>query len=157
MDNLHKVIHSVPAGHGSPVTMFDQRVVILSRASQTGGSLGAIEVTSLQGGAPPMHIHDREDEAFYILEGDYTVFVGDEQIQANPGAWAYGPRGTRHGYRVESPTGRHISLILPGGFESFFEEVAEFAIPGTPPPAVMERMSAVATRYGVKLLGPPPS
>jgi quercetin dioxygenase-like cupin family protein len=105
-----------------------------------------------QGG---FHRHLLEDEAFYVLEGDYSVFVGDDVIAASPGTWIWGPRDVPHGYQVHSDRGRHLSLMMPGGFEAFFEEVAAIATPDADPGQEMGRLTEVAARYDVELLGPP--
>jgi quercetin dioxygenase-like cupin family protein len=130
---------------------------VLASASDTNGALGAIEVAGPGGAVPPLHVHQREDEAFYVLEGDYSVFIGDEVIKVSPGAWVWGPRAVPHGYQIHSERGRHLSLAMPGGFEAFFEEVAAFASPSADPRHEMGRLAAVAARYGVELLGPPPA
>lgn len=106
---------------------------------------------------PPLHVHHREDEAFYVLEGAYSVFIGDDVTTAAPGTWVWGPRDVPHGYQVHSERGRHLSLMMPGGFEEFFEEVASIATPDADPLKEMSRLAAVAGRYGVDLLGPPPA
>ena len=137
------------------IPFFHQTISVLASAGDTNGVLGAVEVTSPSGAAPPLHVHRREDEAFYVVEGEYSVFVGDEVIPAVPGAWVWGPRGVPHGYQVHTPRGRHLSFTLPGGFEAFFEEVADIATPSTDPPSVMERLTAIAARYGVEFLSPP--
>jgi quercetin dioxygenase-like cupin family protein len=137
------------------IRFFDQTIAILASANQTNGVLGAVEVTSPGGAAPPLHVHHREDEAFYVVEGDYSVFVGDDVIPASPGTWVWGPRDVQHGYQIHSERGRHLSLTMPGGFEAFFEEVAAIAKPDADPRTEMTRLAAVATRYGVELLGPP--
>ena len=95
--------------------------------------------------------------AFYVLEGEYSVFIGDDVIKASPGAWVWGPRAVPHGYQIHSEGGRHLSLTMPGGFEAFFEEVAAIAIPSAHPGTETGRLAAVAARYGVELLGPPPA
>lgn len=138
-----------------PVHFFHQTITVLATTAETGGTLGAVEVASPAGAAPPLHVHHREDEAFYVLDGDYTVIVGDERIAAAPGTWVWGPRDVPHGYQVHSPRGRHLSLTLPGGFEAFFDEVAHLATPTTDPRQVAADLSTVAARYGVDLLGPP--
>jgi hypothetical protein len=96
-----------------------------------------------------------QGEAFYVLEGEYSVFIGDDVITASPGTWVWGPRDVPHGYQVHSERGRHLSLMMPGGFEAFFEEVAAVATPDANPRNEMSRLAAVAARYGVELLGPP--
>lgn len=136
---------------------FDQTVRILTSTSDANGVLGAIEVTGPGGAAPPLHVHHREDEAFYVLEGDYSVFIGNDVIAASPGSWVWGPRDVPHGYQVHSERGRHLSLVTPGGFEEFFEEVAAFATPDADPRNEMSRLAAVAARYGVEFLGHPPA
>ena len=139
------------------IQVFKQTIAVLATASDTDGVLGAIEVESPGGAVPPLHVHHREDEAFYVLEGDYSLFVGDEVINASPGVWVWGPRGVPHGYVIHSEHGRHLSLTMPGGFEAFFEEVSAFATPSADPQNELTRMAAVAARYGVELLGPPPA
>jgi quercetin dioxygenase-like cupin family protein len=140
-----------------PIRFFKQTIWILASTSDTNGVLGAVEVASPGGAVPPLHVHHREDEAFYVLEGEYSVFIGDDVITASPGTWVWGPRDVPHGYQVHSERGRHLSLTMPGGFEAFFEEVAAVAMPSADPRDEMSRLAAVAARYGVELLGPPPA
>jgi quercetin dioxygenase-like cupin family protein len=140
-----------------PFQFFKQTIAVLASASDTNGVVGAVEVASPGGSVPPLHVHQREDEAFYVLEGEYSVFIGDDVIKASPGAWVWGPRGVPHGYQIHSERGRHISLTMPGGFEAFFEEVSAIATPTADPRNEMGRIAAVAARYGVELLGPPPA
>ena len=105
-----------------PIQFFKQTIAVLVSASDTNGVLGAVEVASPRGSVPPLHVHHREDEAFYVLEGEYSVFIGDDVIKASPGAWVWGPRGVPHGYQIQSDTGRHLSLITPAvspGVSSF--------------------------------------
>jgi quercetin dioxygenase-like cupin family protein len=139
------------------IRFFQQAITVLASAIDTNGVLGAVEVASPRGAAPPLHVHHREDEAFYVLEGDYSVFVGEDVITGVPGTWVWGPRDVPHGYQVHSARGRHLSFTMPAGFEAFFEEVADLATPSTDPRNVMSQLAGVATRYGVELLGPPRS
>jgi quercetin dioxygenase-like cupin family protein len=139
------------------IRFFQQTITVLASASDTNGVLGAVEVASPSGAAPPLHVHHREDEAFYIIEGEYTVIIGDEVIAGVPGTWVWGPRDVPHGYQVHSPHGRHIGVTTPAGFEAFFEEVADLATPSTNPQNAMSQLVTVAARYGVELLGPPRS
>lgn len=138
------------------IRFFEQTIAILTTASDTNGVLGAVEVAGPGGAVPPLHVHRREDETFYVLEGDDRVFIGDGVITASPGTWVWGPRDVPHGYQVRSDRGRHLSLVMPGGFEAFFEEVAAIATPDADPRTEMRRLAAAAARYGVELLGPAP-
>jgi quercetin dioxygenase-like cupin family protein len=138
-----------------PIQVFQQTITVLATASDTGGVLGAVEVAGPRGAAPPRHVHHREDEAFYILEGEYSVFVGDEAIAGAPGTWVWGPRDVPHGYEVHSALGRHLSLMLPGGFETLFEEIAGLAAPSVDPRNAITRLTAAGARYGLEFLRPP--
>jgi quercetin dioxygenase-like cupin family protein len=138
-----------------PIRFFKQTIAVLASASDTNGVLGAVEVAGPRGAVPPLHVHQREDEAFYVVEGEYSVLIGDDVITASPGTWVWGPRGVPHGYQIHSERGRHLSLTMPGGFEAFFEEVASIATPDANPRNEMSRLVTVAARYGVDLLGPP--
>lgn len=139
----------------APISFFQQRIAILATGAATNGAVGAVEVTTPRGSAPPLHIHHREDEAFYVLEGEYRIWVGSDEIAGVPGTWVFGPRDVPHGYEVQSERGRHLSLTLPAGFEAFFEDVADIATPSTDPRSVMQRLAQTASKYGVELLGPP--
>ena len=131
-----------------PIRFFKQTIAILASTRDTTGAVGAVEVAGPGGAVPPLHVHHREDGAFYVLEGEYSVFIGDDVITASPGTWVWGPRGVPHGYQVHSGRGRHLSLVMPGGFEAFFEEVAAIATPDADPRSEMSRLAAVAARGG---------
>ena len=75
------------------IRFFRQTITVLASAADTHGALGVIEVASPSGAGPPLHVHRREDEAFYILEGEYSVFVGDDVVAGAPGTWVW-DRGT---------------------------------------------------------------
>jgi quercetin dioxygenase-like cupin family protein len=135
------------------IRFFQQSIELLASAGDTHGVVGAIEVISPRGAAPPLHVHHAEDEAFYVIEGDYTIRIGDDVVTGAPGTWVWGPRDVPHGYEVHSERGRHLSLTVPGGFEAFFQEVADMAEPSADPRSVMGQLAAVAARYGVEFLG----
>jgi len=99
---------------------------------------------------PPRHIHSREDEIFYILEGSYELHVGDERRTLAAGASAVLPRGIPHGFRnVASIPGRLLCVITPGGLEEHFLAVAK----SSPPPAPSQ-LAELARPFGLTLLLP---
>ena len=139
------------------IRFFRQTISLLASADDTNGVLGALEVAGPKGFAPPLHVHHREDEAFYVLEGEYSVFVGDAVIPTPAGTWVWGPRDVPHGYRVRSDHGRHLSLVTPGGFEGFSRRSRRSRHRTPTPGAGTAEIAAVAARYGVDLLGPAPA
>lgn len=132
---------------------------IKATARQTGGLFGLKETLDRRGGGPPLHVHDREDEACYVLDGEITFYVGDKVISASAGTWLYLPRRIPHSLRIESDEARTLWLIVPGGFESFFADTFPQATEGSSPAdrqPDLARMAEAAARYGVTILGPPP-
>jgi quercetin dioxygenase-like cupin family protein len=134
---------------------------MLAPGEQTGGVFTLVEVKVPPGGGPPLHIHHREDEAFFVLEGEMAFTLGDRRIVARPGAFVQGPRGLPHRFKNESSApARLLVYVTPPGIENFFQEFAEpvasFASPPVPPtPAMIERLMAAAPQYGIEILPPP--
>ncbi|MBI4907940.1 MAG: cupin domain-containing protein [Acidobacteria bacterium] len=109
---------------------------------------------------PPPHVHHREDESFYVLEGEFEFMVAGETIHARPGDTIYGKRDIPHTFRcVSETTGRMIITVAPAGLENFFAEVGtELAGPDADPvppaPDEIQRLLAAAPRYGLEILIP---
>ena len=130
-------------------------------SEQTGGAVAVIEHLLPRGMATPLHVQAREDELFYVLEGQITVWMGGEQTEATAGDVVWLPRGQAHAFRVDSDRARVLGLSVPGGHERFFRLGGEpateldLAAVGTIPPD-MDRMAAAAAATDVEILGPPP-
>ncbi len=126
-------------------------------AEQTGGLLSIIEITEPPNATGPLHVHHREDEAFWILDGDVTFEVGDTTIEANAGDFAFGPRGIPHRYTVGDAGCRMLFIMTPGGFEDLIREMSVPAQSRTLPPASdeepdWEHVAAVARAHRCELL-----
>lgn len=148
---------AVRAQDGEARWWFDALAVIKATAADTGGLMSIVEVTEPPGAEAPLHVHHREDEAFWILEGDVTLQVGDETIEAHAGDYAFGPRDVPHRYTVGPAGCRMLFICVPGGFEDLVIEMSEPAGSRTlPPPAQgppdFERIAAVAEANGCELL-----
>jgi mannose-6-phosphate isomerase-like protein (cupin superfamily) len=129
-------------------------------AKDTGGEYGLIEAVVPEGVGSPWHVHHEEDEWFYVLEGEVTVWVADTRLLLKAGSFAFGPKGVPHTFYAESGEARLLVGFQPMQFEGFLREVGEPApervIP--PPPEGhpdMERLAAAADRNGFEILGPP--
>jgi mannose-6-phosphate isomerase-like protein (cupin superfamily) len=130
------------------------------RSEQTGGAFAVVEALlppRTQG--PGLHMHTREDETFYILEGALRVRVGEQTVTLTAGSTAYMPRGVPHAFcnPFEEPV-KMLGIITPGGFERFFEDQLEMmrSVPAGGRPD-MAAMQALARKYGGVLMGPPMS
>ena len=115
-----------------------------------------VEITEPPGAQAPLHVHHREDEAFWILDGDVTIEVGDKTIECHAGDYAFGPRDIPHRYTVGDAGCRMLFILTPGGFEDLVREMGEPGAARTlPPPSEPDfaRVAAVAEAYGCELLG----
>lgn len=151
---------SAVSGIASPEDTFwwqGSRMQIKARAEATGGALGVVEASFNRGFGPPLHVHHREDEGMYVIEGEIRFRQADEDFVAGPGTWVWGPRGVPHAFRVESEGARALVLIAPGGFERMFEEGGVPASESAEPPQVEydpEAAKALAERFGFEVVGP---
>jgi quercetin dioxygenase-like cupin family protein len=132
-----------------------EHVTCRAASEDTDGTFSLFEVVSPPGGGPPLHVHEREDESFYVLDGELLVQSGDRRFPAGPGAFVRFPRGIPHAYRnVSDRPVRLLVVVTPGGYEHFFEAMAQVPMPPDGPPDI-GRVIAVAQRFGVQVVGPP--
>lgn len=130
---------------------------------ESGGLISLGEVVVRAGGEPPLHIHAREDEAWFVLEGEILFQRGHERITAPPGAAVLLPRGIPHGFAVTSGVARILHMYTPAGIERAFREVSTPAPRRELPPAAAALPDAEAQRViadafesrGVTFVGPP--
>ena len=135
---------------------FGMLATIRATAADTDGQYTLVEVVAPPGLEAPLHVHHNEDEAFFILEGNVVLYVGDERIEATAGRFAFGPRDVPHRFEVGPAGARMLWVLTPAGFEDFVEAVSVPAEAMTvPPPEVVppENAAEIATRYGGELLG----
>ncbi len=123
------------------------------------GEHSVLEMHAPAGDQPPLHVHRDSDEGFYVLEGEVTVWAGDECRVLGPGRFALGPKGVPHTYRVTSAEpARMIVTSSSGSFARFVQAYGEPAprheLPPRDAPDV-ERLGRLAAEHGIDLLGPP--
>jgi quercetin dioxygenase-like cupin family protein len=126
----------------------------------TGGRFAIMEQRAPRGDRSPLHVHTREDEWFYVLEGELVFWVGGRTINAPMGSFVYGPRGVPHTFAVTSVEARYLVGVEPAGFDQFVRTLGEPAKSlSIPPPASgppdIAYLTKVAADYGIQILGPP--
>lgn len=132
-----------------------ERVTCRAGVERTGGAYSLFEVVSPAGGGVPLHAHRREDEAFYLLDGELLVQAGDRRFRTAAGAFVQFPKGTPHAYAtVGGRPARLLVIVSPGGYERFFEAMSRVPVPAGGPPD-FGRVMAVAAEFEVDVLGPP--
>lgn len=133
-------------------------------AEDTAGSLGVALVSQPPGTATPLHRHQHEAEAFYLLEGEMTYRAGDDTYELSAGWFIYLPRGVPHAFRVRGEgAAKFLALTVPGGLLNLYAEVGVPAtalrIPGPGEgrsiPEEIARWNEAGPRYGLEVVGPP--
>jgi len=135
---------------------FGSLAVIKATAADTGGQMAIIEITEPPGAEAPLHVHHREAEGFWLLEGSATFEVGDTTIEAEAGDYLFGPRDIPHGYTVGAAGCRMLFIMTPSGIEEFIIETSEPAASRTLPPPLeeepdWEELAVRAHAYGIAL------
>lgn len=132
----------------------------LATGENTNGKYAAWEAIVPPGGGPPPHVHSREEEGFYILEGEITLQAGDKQILATAGMFVNMPIGLPHSFKNESSQpAKMMILVAPAGLENMFVEVGVPLPEGSTtalPPSQEEitKLLKIAPKYGVEILLP---
>ncbi|HET8537422.1 MAG TPA: quercetin 2,3-dioxygenase [Solirubrobacteraceae bacterium] len=145
---------------GEHLWFFGGLTTIKADGEATGGRVMVTEQLAPRGGGSPLHVHHNEDEWFYVLEGELTIWVDGETIVAGAGAFVFGPRDVPHTFVVSSDEARFLLVTEPGDFAGFIRALAEPASgpelpPGPPTPPDMDAVLAAAAAYGLEILGPP--
>jgi quercetin dioxygenase-like cupin family protein len=150
--------YASPAGEGERIWIVGDTMTLKATGESTGGGLVLLENLTSPGGGPPPHIHTREAEYFYVLDGSFEIRVGEEVHILGPGGFAYVPPGTVHNFRNTADTpSRILVAFTPSGMEGFFRESGRPAVDDGPAPPLdadeIERTMVAAEKYGVQAVG----
>jgi mannose-6-phosphate isomerase-like protein (cupin superfamily) len=116
--------YALGAADGERLGFGEVEVVVKASADTTGGAFTIFEENEPED--TRLHVHEHEDELFYVLEGEHVFQVGDQEFRAGPGGLVFAPRGVPHAQRRVVPrAGRILVLASPAGLEGFFRELAE--------------------------------
>jgi quercetin dioxygenase-like cupin family protein len=153
---------TVAAGEGEALWWGDGLAEIKATAADTGRQMTILEITEPPNKDAPLHVHHKEDEGFWILDGSATFEVGDQTIEARAGDYLLGPRDIPHRYTTGPDGCRMLFIFTPGGFEQLLRAISRPAESRTLPPAgeeapppsdeEMNRMQAVIQAHGCELL-----
>ena len=137
-------------------------LTFLATGEEMQGQFALMEQITRKGNVPPRHIHHREDETFYVIEGEMTFSIGDQTIKATPGTMVFAPRDIAHSFTIDSEQVRILVQVAPAGAERFFKACSVPAPSMTlPPPAEIpyseiQKMMALAPEYGFEFVMPKP-
>jgi len=145
----------VQPGEGKRIAAAGDLYTFLAEGEDTSQSYALWEAVDPPGGGPPPHVQSREDEGFYILEGEITFIADGQRVVARKGTFLNVPRGVVHSFKNGSETdARMLLMVAPAGMEKMFQEIGTIATdrsakPTPPTPEEMKKMGAVAPKYGI--------
>jgi quercetin dioxygenase-like cupin family protein len=138
---------------GRPIDLGGFRMSVKATRDDTGGAFSLLEADEPAGFGPPMHIHHDAAEAFYVLAGEYIIFLDDREHLCPVGSFIFIPAGVRHGFRVGRAASRKLVLFTPAAMVGYFDELSEATKTGHVDPAVL---TEIALHYSMEVLGPVP-
>jgi quercetin dioxygenase-like cupin family protein len=149
------------SGEGRAVWVVGDHYTVKASTEDTGGAFTLIEVLVPPKSGPPPHAHRREDEAFYVLEGEFEVHIDGQSLIAGPGSWVTLAKGSVHHFKnIGSAPAKMLILATPAGLDQFFLEAGREVTDTSPEsgaatPEDTEKLLAVAPKYGIEIKLPP--
>lgn len=133
---------------------------MLARAEDTGDAQTVLHALVPPGGGPPPHVHLRDDESFFVIEGEIDLTLGHETTRVGPGTFAFVLRGQRHAFKNNS--GAPVRMLIwtaPGGLDRLFTEVGQALPRGSTTPApvtdeAIERLVRACPKHGIEVEAP---
>jgi quercetin dioxygenase-like cupin family protein len=148
----------VPADGGPAYWGPGDRYTFLVTGEQSGGAYFILDALVAPGGGPPPHIHEREEECFFLLEGSLTMTIGEQSLRVSTGDFVQVPRGTVHTFtNIGEAMARMVVIFSPAGMEHWMTAAFDPApdrvtTPPPPGPEMIARMIAAAPLHGVQFV-----
>lgn len=140
-------------GAGRSIDLGGFLMTVKAAPEETANSFTLLEATEPPHFGPPMHIHRDAAEAFYVLEGEYIIFIDDVETHCPAGSFVYIPAGAVHGFRVGDVPSKKLNLYVPAAMIGYFDDLAAAIASGE---ADDGTLGAIAECYGMEVLGPVP-
>lgn len=153
MSEVADAAYILRPGEGRSIDLGGFRMSVLATDDQTNGAFSVLEADEPAGFGPPLHIHRDAAEAFYVLEGEYVIFLDDREFVCPAGSFIFIPAGLAHGFRVGGVASRKLNFYAPAAMVGYFDDVAAATRAGDVEP---DRLSEIALRYAMEVIGPVP-
>ena len=127
-------------------------MVVKADAEQTGGVVSVLEAVEPPGFGPPIHVHADAAEAFYVLEGEYIMYLADREFTCPAGSFIFIPVGVRHGFKVGGVPSRKLNFYFPAAMIGYFDDLAAAMARGE---VDDERLTEIARSNAMEVVGPP--
>lgn len=140
------------AGEGRAIDLGPFAMTVKASGDETGGIFTLLEAEEPPGFGPPLHIHHDAAEAFYVLEGEYVMFLEEQEVKCPAGSFVFIPAGMRHGFRVGGVPSRKLNFYFPAAMVGYFDELSAAIARGD----AEEAVAAIAGRHNMEVVGPVP-
>ena len=140
-------------GDGRSIDLGGFRMSVKATEEDTGGLFTLLEADEPPNFGPPLHVHRDAAEAFYVLEGEYILFIEGREHPCPAGSFIFIPAGIEHGFSVGSVASRKLNLYAPGAMVGYFDDLSSAIKSGH---VEADALSAIALKYGMEVRGPVP-
>ncbi|WP_422122431.1 quercetin 2,3-dioxygenase [Planococcus sp. X10-3] len=157
MEERQNLAFALASGEGEKYWFLGTLMEVKVTGEETGGQFSILEEIDAPDFVTPLHIHHKEDECFYLLEGEVTFTIGDKTISAKPGTFVFAPRDIAHMYKVEgSQPAKILSMLTPAGLEKLFIKYSvpttEYKLPPDDIESDVDKLFAESADYGIEIL-----
>lgn len=153
MSDVTEAAFVLRPGEGRSIDLGGFRMSLKATAEQTNGVFSLLEAQEPAGFGPPLHVHRDAAEAFYVLEGEYIIFLEGRESSCPAGSFIFIPAGMPHGFRVGDVPSRKLNLYAPAAMVGYFDDLADATAAGEIDP---HNLAQIAERYAMDVIGPVP-
>ena len=139
-------------GQGRSIDLGDFAMTVKADARQTGGVVSVLEAEEPPGFGPPIHVHHDCAEAFYVLEGEYIMYLEDRESVCSAGSFIFIPQGVRHGFKVGDVPSRKLNFYFPASMIGYFDDLASALARES---VSDEELAQIAVAHAMEIVGPP--
>lgn len=140
-------------GDGRDIDMGNFRMSLKASGADTADAFTLLEAEEPPRFGPPMHIHHDAAEAFYVIRGEYTIFIEDDEFVCPAGSFIFIPSGVPHGFRVGATASRKLNIYVPAAMVGYFDDLSAAIQRDDMDP---DALAAIAERHGMEIIGPVP-
>jgi mannose-6-phosphate isomerase-like protein (cupin superfamily) len=140
-------------GEGRSIDLGGFRMTVKATREDTNGTFTLLEADEPAGFGPPLHVHRDAAEAFYVLDGEYILFIEGVEYPCPAGSFIFIPAGIEHGFRVGRAASRKLNLYAPAAMVGYFDDLSVAIASGRMEP---DALSDIALKYGMEVRGPVP-
>jgi len=140
-------------GAGRSIDLGAFAMTVKANSDETNGVFSLLEADEPPGFGPPLHIHHDAAETFYVLEGEYVMFLDDREVACPAGSFIFIPAGVRHGFRVGPAPSRKLNFYFPAAMIGYFDDLSDAVRRGE---ADESMLADIARRHSMEVVGPVP-